>query len=100
MNPGRKVVYLAGKSARPPGPVLLPLCSTTISMVLAAISAGLEGSGQEVAKVVLIYVGILIEVVGNFGSYFFLRSYIRFQPERISERLACLSLIILGRSIL
>jgi low temperature requirement protein LtrA len=68
-------------------------------MTLAAISAGLKDSGNgqlRAAKIVLLYVGIIVEVVGDIGSYLFIRSYIRYPPERISERLACLSLIILG----
>jgi hypothetical protein len=69
-------------------------------MVLAIIAASLPGRSTEAAitKIVLIYLGILIEVIGDVGSFFFLRTHIRYAPERISERLACLSLIILGTS--
>jgi hypothetical protein len=66
----------------------------------APASAGFQSPGEghpQIAKIVLIYVGIMVEVVGDIGSYFLLRSYIRYPPERISERLACLSLIILRR---
>ena len=70
-------------------------------MVLAVISATLGGRSTAVGitKITLIYLGILIEVVGDVGSFFFLRSHIRYEPRRISERLACLSLIILGEFV-
>jgi hypothetical protein len=94
------VVYIAGKANRPRSPVLLNFSLTTVSMVLAIVAASLPGNSTEasITKIVLIYLGILIEVIGDVGSFFFLRAHISYAPERISERLACLSLIILGTS--
>jgi hypothetical protein len=92
------VIVLAALANRPRMPVVLPCCVTTISMILASLSAGLGGTShaEKVVKVVLLYLGILIEVIGDIGSFFFLSTHIRYAPDRMSERLACLSLIILG----
>lgn len=98
----RVVVFLAGRVNRPRAPLLVPCGLLLLSVVLASISAALTGNSRSVqaARIALIYTAIVVEFWGEVATFLWLHSNIRYPPGRISERLACLTLIILGEGII
>ncbi len=69
-----------------------------LSMVLAGVAASRTSAGpsDRPLKIALLYAGVFTEVLSELGVALWARDHTRHAPERMSERMALLTLIILG----
>jgi hypothetical protein len=91
------LLRVAHATNRPQVQSFIIFCSTVFSMICSIIAAAVHTPSRSLAvgRVFIFYLGIFGEWIGEFTAVTFLRSYVRPKPERLSERLGALTLIIM-----
>lgn len=90
------LIVVARRVDRPVVSLVVPFLATLVSMAFCVTAAALgdDSIGPAVVKPLLVYSGILIEVVATVWTPF-LKSYIPLPAHLLSERMGSLTLIIL-----